>query len=67
MTQRINEKLGAWLIVNNESRENLAQRIGISKPTLNKRISGESEWKWQEVIAISQLTGTPLDELAQSN
>lgn len=67
MTQRINEKLGAWLIVNNESRENLAQRIGISKPTLNKRISGESEWKWSEVIAISQLTGTPLDELAQSN
>lgn len=65
MLQRINEKLGGWLLGNNESRASLAEKIGISTQTLNKRISGESEWKWNEVVAISKLIGVSLDELAR--
>lgn len=65
MTQRINEKLGGWMLENNETRTSTAQKLHISKPTFNTRISGKSEWKWEEAVAISKLIGVSLDELAR--
>ena len=64
MTQIINEKLGAWLLMTGNSREKLADEIGITKPTLASRLSGNSGWKWEEVVKVSQITGTSLNELA---
>lgn len=64
MTQIINEKLGAWLLVNGNTYQKLADEIGITRPTLASRLDGESKWKWEEVIKISHVTGASLNELA---
>lgn len=64
MTQIINEKLGAWLLVNGNTRDKLADEIGITRPTLASRLKGESKWSWDEVIKISKLTDCTLNELA---
>ena len=67
MTDRINEKLGAWMLGSGCSRSQIAKEIGISRPTLRKRLSGESEWKWEEVARIAEITDTSLNELAGIN
>ena len=64
MTQIINEKLGVWLLNSGNTRDKLADEIGITRPTLASRLNGESKWKWDEVIAISRITDTSLNELA---
>ena len=64
MQQRINEKLGAWLLVDGNTREKLANALGISRQSLNKRINGTAQWYWNEVVKVAQLTGCTLDDLA---
>ena len=64
MNQIINEKLGAWLLMSGNTREKLADEIGITRPTLASRLNGESKWYWDEVIKVSQITGTSPNELA---
>jgi|GEM_PF-1474084 hypothetical protein len=64
MTQRINEKLGAWLLQDGHTRQMLADEIGITRPTLNGRLSGESKWNWDEVIEVARITDSTLNELA---
>ena len=64
MNQIINEKLGAWLLVSGNTREKLADEIGITKPTLASRLNGHSRWAWEEVIKVSHITGATLNELA---
>ena len=61
---RINEKLGAWLLVEGNTREKLADEIGITRPTLNGRLSGKTPWMWEEVRKVARLVGCSLDELA---
>lgn len=63
-TQRINEKLGAWLLENGRNRDTLAKELGMTRPTLANRLSGKSKWEWEEVIRISRLVGCSLDDLA---
>ena len=64
MTQRINEKVGAWLIENGNTREVLAEKIGITRPTLNSRLNGDSKWHWSEVVKVAEITNCSLNELA---
>ena len=64
MNERINEKLGAWLLEKEHTRAKLAKLIGISKPTLYTRLNGKSKWRWDEVLVIAELTGSTLNELA---
>lgn len=64
MNDRINEKVGAWLLIEGNTRESLANAIGISRPTLNDRLDGSVKWKWEEVVRLSQLLGCSLNELA---
>ena len=60
----INEKLGAWVLENGNTREILADKLGITRPTLRSRLDGETSWRFEEVIEIAKLTGTSIDELA---
>ena len=60
----INEKLGAWLLKEGRTREKLADEIGLSRQTLSERLNGNIKWRWDEVIEISRITNTSLDELA---
>ena len=64
MTDRINEKLGAWLLQPGNDRDTLAERIGITLPTLRERLTGRNQWKWSEVIKVAEITDCSLDELA---
>lgn len=64
MTDRINEKIGAWLLADGHTLEKLATEIGITRPTLRTRLNNESKWNWDEVVAVARLTGSTLDELA---
>lgn len=59
----INEKLGAWLLRQGNTRELLAKALGMTRPTLNSRLK-EGGWSWHEVKAIAQLTGSSASELA---
>ena len=63
-TQRINEKLGAWLLADGNTRETLAKELGMTRPTLATRLNGTSKWEWEEVINVSRLTSCSLDWLA---
>lgn len=63
MSQTINEKLGAWLLVNGNSREKLAKEIGISRQALANRLKGRSGWKWCEVVRIAELLDCSFSEL----
>ena len=64
MNKIINEKLGAWLLKSGNTREKLAEEIGITRPTLNGRLDGKSKWQFDEVVKVAQLTGCSLNELA---
>ena len=65
MSQAINEKLGAWLLKSDNTRDKLSEALGMTRPTLNGRLRGETEWTWNEVKAIAKLTDSTLDELAR--
>ena len=64
MTDRINEKLGAWLLKEGHTRELLANEIGISRPALLARLNGTSNWNWEEVVRVAQITDSDLNDLA---
>jgi DNA-binding XRE family transcriptional regulator len=64
MNRLINEKAGAWLLEQGHTRETLAEKIGITRPTLNSRLDGRTKWNWEEVVRLSKLLGCTLDELA---
>ena len=64
MNRIINEKLGAWLLKSGNTREKLADEIGITRPTLNGRLDGKSKWQWDEVIQVARITECSLNELA---
>lgn len=64
MTDQINEKIGAWLLKEGNSRSLLAEELGISRPALLNRLNGSSKWNWDEVLRLSQLLGCSLNELA---
>jgi len=66
-TQKINEVLGAWLLVKGHTRDQLAKELGMTRPTLQNRINGTAKWEWEEVVKISQLTECSLNELAEVN
>lgn len=63
MYEPINEKVGAWLLIPGNTQDALAERIGISRQSLAKRLQGSAEWKWQEVLALSDVLGVSLADL----
>lgn len=63
MPNAINEKIGS-LVVDGMTRDEIAKELGISRPTLARKLRGKSGWKWAEVVKVSEMTGCTLDELA---
>lgn len=64
MNAILNEKIGAWLLKAGNSRESLAASIGVSRPSLNKKLAGSSKWTWEEVVKLSRALDCSLNELA---
>lgn len=67
MGSRINEKLGAWLLDKRHTKAELAEILGISRPTLNDRFAGKSKWTWDEAIIVARISGCTLNDLAGIN
>lgn len=64
MSNPINEKVGAWLLGEGNTRERLAEELGISRQSLAARLNGSAKWNWEEVVDLAELVGASLDELA---
>ena len=60
----INDKIGGLLLKPEYTRDIIAKKLNMTRPTLSTRLNGKSEWTWKEVKAIANLTDTSLDELA---
>lgn len=59
----INEKIGAWLLPPEKTREKLAKAIGISAPTLTRRIEEPGTWTLDEVKKLTEVLGCNLSDL----
>ena len=57
---RINEKIGAWLLMEGHTKQQLADELGITTVTLNKKLSGETDWLWSQVCFLADLIGCEL-------
>ena len=66
-TQRINEKLGAWLLEDGHTRDMLAQELGMTRPTLANRINGITSWEWEEVVKLSRVVGCTVNDFVEVN
>ena len=61
--ERINEKVGAWLL-QGHTRTELAELLGMSRQTLSNRLDGTAMWNWDEVLKLADLLGVTPNEMA---
>ena len=61
---RINQKVGAWLLVSGNTREKLSDAVGITRPTLASRLDGTTQWRFCEVVRLADVLGVSLNALA---
>lgn len=59
----INEVVGGWLLEPGNTKQKLADALGVSHVTLNNKLRGETEWSWSQVKAICDVTGTELSDI----
>ena len=64
MGNPINEKVGAWLLVDGNTRSSLAEALGISRQSLGSRLDGSAKWGWEEVVKLAEILGTDVNALA---
>lgn len=63
MTQNLRDAIGGWLLVEGHKKVDLAKALNMSVRTLNSRLSGETQFKWPEMLVLKQLLGVSLEEL----
>lgn len=61
---RINEKIGAWLLEKGHTQKGLAKILGISTVCLGDKLSGKTDWTWTQAKTLAEFFGCSLDELA---
>lgn len=62
--KNFNKEIGAWLLIDGNTRERLAELLGITRPTLATRLTGQSEWTWPEACKLADVLDIQdLDEL----
>ena len=47
-----------------KTQSRMAEAIGISRPTLNLKLSGKAEWRQYEMFKVLRLLGEPIDRIA---
>ena len=62
--ERVTAKAAEWLAIENNTKAELCERLGITMPTLNKRLQGKSKWTFSDAQKIAALTGCTLNDLA---
>lgn len=61
--EKLNGKIGAWLLDPKHTKAALADALGIHVNTLTSRLSGETEWYLSEAIKVCKFIGFSIDEL----
>ena len=63
--QTIDRAIGAYMGANHITAADFAKSLGINAPiTLRRKRQGESEWSFNEICKVAELTGLSLDALA---
>ena len=59
----IKERIGAFLARTGTTREELADKLGMSRTALYQRLSGEVEFKLGEGFELAEILGCTVDDL----
>jgi len=59
----VTARVNAWLAEQERPRAWLARRIGVSGPTIGRRLDGEQPWTLDELDELERVTGIPVDRL----
>lgn len=49
----INDKVGAWLLDKEHTREMLADELSITAQSLTNKLTGKTDWTWREVRLLA--------------
>jgi plasmid maintenance system antidote protein VapI len=52
-----------FMMRNDITRATLAEQLGITVETLRMKLCGASDWRWQEILKLSEITGKSPDEM----
>lgn len=63
VTAAINRAIGYYMADENLTREQMAEKLGMSPNTLRWKREGKNEWLLSELVKLSKLTGKSPDEL----
>ena len=61
---KLTAKAAEWLAIPNNTKKQMCSLMGITKPTLDKRLTGRSKWTFSDAKVIATLTDSTLEELA---
>lgn len=60
----INKAIAVYMIDKEISKEQMAELLEINVNTLRMKRNGVTEWKWSEIVKLSNLLNTSIDDLA---
>lgn len=60
---KLTAKAAEWLAIPNNTKKEMCSLMGITKPTLDKRLQGKSKWTFSDAKIIATLTDSTLEEL----
>ena len=63
----IDRHIGYYIVEQKITREQMAELMGMSASSLRWKREGKSQWKWDEIVLLSEITGKSPDELAGFN
>lgn len=62
--EKVTAKAAEWIVIPGNSKQELSKVLGIARPTLDRRLTGRSQWTWVEAKKIAELTGCTPNDLA---
>ena len=60
----INAAIDAYMLAEKATYSQVCGRLGISAASLANKRKGVTDWKWSEILALSEMMGLTPDELA---
>ena len=52
---KITEKVGGWLQRPGNTKKKMAAELGITPDSLTNKLTGETPWRWSEVVAVASI------------
>ena len=63
-TKTIADNINRYRKLRKVTQKALASELGMTANSLRSKMCGESEWKWSEILKLSEITGMTPTELA---